>query len=513
MLAAALLPGPDPHAITSEVMLAPSIDHPLGTDELGRDVLVSIVHGIKVSLSVGFAAALGATVIGILVGSTAGFYGGITDLLFMRISEIFQVVPSFILAAVIVALSGPGLLQVVAVISLLAWPQVARQRRYRQLGADAQQRPALPVQCLVAVGVSRRRHLRDRARLQPARRCPRLGAQSAHDERQMSDNILEIADLTLSYTTRGRTVRALDGVSLFVGAGEAVGLVGESGSGKSTLARAALGLTPDKISRIKAGRISIAGRDVTHFSEDDWCGMRGDPVAIVFQDPLSYLNPVMRVGRQIAESISRHAPRLPVGARVQELLELVKLPAACARSYPHELSGGMRQRVLLAIAIACGPKLLIADEPTTALDVTTQAEILSLLQDLRTRLDMAMLLISHDLGIVASACERIYVMYAGRTIEWGSTAAVFETPAHPYTVGLLHAAHADRDSDGRFVTIPGDPPSTALAHAGCPFAPRCLHTMRECTTSMPGPVTLGSGGRQTVRCWLYRANADTEAAP
>jgi oligopeptide/dipeptide ABC transporter ATP-binding protein len=303
-------------------------------------------------------------------------------------------------------------------------------------------------------------------------------------------------------------VRALDAVSLSVGTGEAVGLVGESGSGKSTLARAALGLTPDKISRIEAGQIRIAGRDVTHFSEDDWCQMRGDPVAIVFQDPLSYLNPVMRVGRQIAETISRHTPRLAIGLRVKELLELVKLPAACAAAYPHELSGGMRQRVLLAIAIACRPRLLIADEPTTALDVTTQAEILSLLKELRGELDMAMLLISHDLGIVASACERIYVMYAGRTIEWGSTAAVFETPAHPYTVGLLHAAHADRDSEGRFVTIAGDPPSLAVAYAGCPFSPRCAYTMPECTVSMPGPVTLDTGGRQTVRCWRYRSGAE-----
>ncbi len=423
MLAVGLLPGPDPNAITSEVMLAPSIDHPLGTDELGRDVLVSIAHGIKVSLSVGFAAALGATVIGILVGSMAGFYGGVVDLLFMRISEIFQVVPSFILAAVIVALSGPGLLQVVAVISLLAWPQVARlmrgevmrikqlefvdavrclgvresailtargrtqrpgtgargrhpggrtghpagggaqllrpeQRRYRQLGTHAQQRPALPVQCLVAVGISRRRHLRHRARLQPARRCAGLGAQSAHDERQMSENILEIADLTLSYTTRGRTVRALDGVSLFVGAGEAVGLVGESGSGKSTLARAALGLTPAKISRIEAGRIRIAGRDVTHFSEDDWCAMRGDPVAIVFQDPLSYLNPVMRVGRQIAESVAATHLDWRLGPRVNELLDLVKLPAALRRVLSARAVGRHAPARAAGHRLGCQPKLL-----------------------------------------------------------------------------------------------------------------------------------------------------------
>ena len=319
----------------------------------------------------------------------------------------------------------------------------------------------------------------------------------------MSANILELADLTLSYRSRGRRVLALNAVNLSVAAGEAVGLVGESGSGKSTLARAALGLTPAGVARIEAGQIRIDGRDVTRYSEEDWCKVRGSPVAIVFQDPLSYLNPVMRVGRQIAESILRHTPDLEVGPRVRELLGFVKLPAACATSYPHELSGGMRQRVLLAIAIACRPKLLIADEPTTALDVTTQAEILTLLAELREQLHMAMLLISHDLGIVGQSCRRIYVMYAGRIVEWGPTSAVFETPAHPYALGLLHAANAERDGAGNFVTIPGDPPGVGVAPAGCPFAPRCARRMGECTRRMPGPVILDQASGHTVRCWLY----------
>jgi oligopeptide/dipeptide ABC transporter ATP-binding protein len=319
----------------------------------------------------------------------------------------------------------------------------------------------------------------------------------------MSANILELTNLTFSYTSRGRTIRALDTVSLFVAAGEAVGLVGESGSGKSTLARVALGLTPTQFARIEAGQIQIEERDVTRYSEDDWSKVRGHPVAIVFQDPLSYLNPVMRVGRQIAESIVRHTPELAVAPRVRELLELVRLPGVCATSYPHELSGGMRQRVLLAIAIACRPKLLVADEPTTALDVTTQAEILSLLAELRRQLDMAMLLISHDLGIVAQACERIYVMYAGRIVEWGSTSAVFETPAHPYARGLLHAANADRDSKGRFVTIPGDPPGVGVAPIGCPFALRCAHATSKCTEQMPPAVLLDQAAGHTVRCWLH----------
>ncbi|HJZ33713.1 MAG TPA: ABC transporter ATP-binding protein [Hyphomicrobiaceae bacterium] len=321
--------------------------------------------------------------------------------------------------------------------------------------------------------------------------------------------LLEIVDLSLSYRTRRRVVHALQAVNLSIADGEAVGLVGESGSGKSTIARAVLGLTPQPVARIERGSIRVAGRDVTHLTEDGWGDVRGQPIAIVFQDPLSYLNPVMRVGRQIAESVERHTPDLSVNARVRELLEQVKLPSSCAVSYPHELSGGMRQRVLLAIAIACRPKLLIADEPTTALDVTTQAEILALLKELRTQLNMAMLLISHDLGIVASACDRIYVMYAGRTIEWGRTASIFEAPAHPYTVGLMHAAEADRDRNGRFVTIGGEPPDLTGLHAGCPFAARCSRALDQCTETMPGSV--GLMPQHWVRCWLY--GAGQAAAP
>ncbi len=316
--------------------------------------------------------------------------------------------------------------------------------------------------------------------------------------------ILRHEDLVVSLRSRAAVVRAVNGASLSVGEGEAVGLVGESGSGKSTLARALLGLNPPRISRIEGGRIVIAGRDVTGLSEAEWEGMRGDPVAIVFQDPLSYLNPVMRVGRQIAESIFRHTPQLPVTERVGELLDLVKMPQGVAGAYPHELSGGMRQRALLAIALACKPRLLVADEPTTALDVTTQAEILALLRDLRQRLGMAMLLISHDLGIVASACERIYVMYAGRLVEWGRTQDVFGKPAHPYTQGLFEAARAARDQQGRFATIAGDPPNLALPTPGCPFAPRCAKVMEVCAQSMPEACPLGDeDSSHQLRCWLY----------
>jgi oligopeptide/dipeptide ABC transporter ATP-binding protein len=315
--------------------------------------------------------------------------------------------------------------------------------------------------------------------------------------------ILRVENLVVTLRSRGTTITAVNGASLTIGEGEAVGLVGESGSGKSTFARALLGLNPERVSRIEAGCIVVAGRHVTHLSEREWEGLRGEPVAMVFQDPLSFLNPVMRVGRQIGESIIRHTPEHRISQRVEELLDLVKMPTGVARAFPHELSGGMRQRALLAIALACKPRLLIADEPTTALDVTTQAEILALLRDLRARLGMAMLLISHDLGIVASACERIYVMYAGRIVEWGPTPQVFGAPAHPYTRGLFAAARAARDAQGRFATIPGNPPNLALQAQGCPFAPRCSEAMEVCAQEMPDPSSVTREAAHRLRCWLY----------
>lgn len=276
-------------------------------------------------------------------------------------------------------------------------------------------------------------------------------------EKSGAKPLLQTDALRVDYRSRNGNVTAVQDVSIIVREGESVALVGESGSGKSTVARAMLGLLPERIARVESGRIMIDGRDVTQLSSRQWEGMRGHPVAMVFQDPLSYLNPVMRVGRQIAESVERHDKGTrDVSTRVAELLDLVRLPPSVARSYPHELSGGMRQRVLLAIALGCRPRLLIADEPTTALDVTTQAEILMLLRDLRQRLGMAMLLISHDLGVVWEECERVYVMFRSRIVESGITQQVLATPEHPYTRGLIQAARAARNSDGRFATIEGE---------------------------------------------------------
>jgi oligopeptide/dipeptide ABC transporter ATP-binding protein len=317
-----------------------------------------------------------------------------------------------------------------------------------------------------------------------------------------ANNLVEVEDLSLSFVLRNRKLSVLEGLTMRIAQGESVGLVGESGSGKSTLARSLLGLLPQGITRVRRGSIRIAGRDVTHLSQKEWEKIRGRPLAIIFQDPLSYLNPVMRIGKQIAEGVFRHAPELDVGQRVRELLTLVKLPEAVIDSYPHELSGGMRQRALLAVALGCKPSLLIADEPTTALDVTTQAEILELLKDLRERMDMSMLLISHDLGVVSAMCDRLYVMYAGQVMERGSSAAIFQDPAHPYTNGLLRAAAAVRLENGMFSTIPGDPPSLAESTKGCPFQPRCSYAIERCAEeASPYQPVSDLDPAHLARCW------------
>jgi peptide/nickel transport system ATP-binding protein len=265
--------------------------------------------------------------------------------------------------------------------------------------------------------------------------------------------VLVIERLRVGFDVGGHIVQAVADASITVPDGGAVGLVGESGSGKSTLARSVLGLhsAPPKV--LQAQRFEVGGKAVDPADTKAMRGLRGGTAAMVFQDPLTYLNPLQRVGTQVSESLALHDPKANSGRRVAELLDLVKLPERVARSYPHELSGGMRQRAMLAIALGCRPRLLVADEPTTALDVTTQAEILQLIKALRQELQMGLLMISHDLGAIAEVCDEVYVMYGGKTIERGPRAALFESPLHPYTQNLLRAAQAARDEHGRFVTL------------------------------------------------------------
>lgn len=313
--------------------------------------------------------------------------------------------------------------------------------------------------------------------------------------------IVDVSNLELAYLRDGHRVPALRGVDLHVGSNQAVGLLGESGSGKTTLARALIGLLPARAAEITGGSIRIGGLDVTAYGERDWRRVRGSTVAMVFQDPLTFLNPVMRLDRQIAEGMSRSSGRLDTRRRAEELLDLVRLPREAARAYAHELSGGMRQRALLAMALVREPRLLIADEPTTALDVTTQQTILQLLADIRDEKGMALLFVSHDLAVISQVCSTVHVMYAGQVIETGSTQAVLRSPRHPYTQGLLRAAEISRDADGRFARIPGTPPRMTSRLHGCAFADRCARCHPACAV-MPDSAADPVDHTHRTRCWL-----------
>ncbi len=268
-------------------------------------------------------------------------------------------------------------------------------------------------------------------------------------------DILTLDHLRVAFDVQGHRVDAVSDASIRVPDGGSVGLVGESGSGKSTLARTLMGLLTTPPAVLEAKSFAVEGQSLQIGDHAAISRLRGNTFAMVFQDPLSYLNPLMRVGRQIKEAVRLHDGRAAVHHRISELLDLVHLPQRVARSYPHELSGGMRQRALLAIALACRPRLLLADEPTTALDVTTQMEILALLRELRRELGMALLLISHDLVSVAELCDEVYVMYGGRTIEHGPCREIFRSPSHAYTKSLLDAARAQRSGRKVLETRPG----------------------------------------------------------
>jgi oligopeptide/dipeptide ABC transporter ATP-binding protein len=305
--------------------------------------------------------------------------------------------------------------------------------------------------------------------------------------------LLSVRNLRTEFPTRSGLVKAVDDVSFDIGRGETLGIVGESGSGKSVTALSILRLVAQP-GRIVGGEVVFAGRDLLTASEGELRRIRGGSVGFVFQDPMTSLNPVMSVGDQIIETLRIHTELSKAEARVRavELLGLVEIPAAArrVRAYPHEFSGGMRQRAMLAVAIACRPALLIADEPTTALDVTVQRQILGLIKDLQRELSMALLLISHDLGVIAHMCERIAVMYAGRMVESGPTQEALAASSHPYTRSLLLCRPSAGTQPGRLVSIPGQPPDLADRIVGCAFAPRCPLVEPMCTEGRPDLIRL-----------------------
>ncbi len=320
----------------------------------------------------------------------------------------------------------------------------------------------------------------------------------------MSDALLRVDDLRVYFDTDAGESRAVDGVSLDIQPGETLGLVGESGCGKSITALSILGLVPSPPSRTLPGSsIRLRGEELVGAPGARLRQVRGAEIAMIFQEPMTSLNPVYRVGNQIAEAVRAHRQtgRANLRAEVLQQLERVGLPdpERARRAYPHELSGGMRQRIMIAMAIACGPSLLIADEPTTALDVTIQAQILELLDSLRRETGMALLLISHDLAVVSQVADRVGVMYAGQIVEEASTAELFRNPAHPYTEGLLRAVPSIDAPSERLVVIPGRVPSATRWPAACRFHPRCPYAWERCEAEEP--ALLDAGGAR-ARCWL-----------
>ena len=322
----------------------------------------------------------------------------------------------------------------------------------------------------------------------------------------MSEKLLEVKNLRVSYHTYAGEVQSVRGVSFTVNKGETVAVVGESGCGKSVTAKSIMRLIKTPPAEIKEGsEIIFDGEDVLQFNEKRLCAYRGGEVAMVFQDALAALNPTMTVGNQIIENLRHHTKlsKKEAKARAVELLRMVGIPQPESRvdQYPHEFSGGMRQRVMIAIALACEPKLLIADEPTTALDVTIQAQILELMNDLRKKLGMSIIMITHDLGVVAQMCEKIAVMYAGHIVEYGTTDEIFYNPQHEYTKGLINSIpKLNAEEKERLVPIEGQPVDLLNPPAGCPFAPRCKSCMKVCLNKMP-PKTELSDTHYTY-CWL-----------
>lgn len=322
----------------------------------------------------------------------------------------------------------------------------------------------------------------------------------------MSEKLLEIQDERLSFFTPAGEVKALNGVSFSMDAGDVLGIVGESGSGKSVTAYSIMGLTayPGKLI---GGTIRFNGHQIDKMTEKEFRQIRGNEVSIIFQDPMTSLNPVYTIGNQITEVIRLHTgkSKQEAEARAKELLELVGInePEKRLKQYPHELSGGMRQRVMIAIALACEPKLLIADEPTTALDVTIQAQILELMQELREKLGMSIIMITHDLGVVASMCEKIAVMYAGHIVEYGTADEIFYEPKHEYTKGLIKSIpKLNVEQTQRLVPIEGQPVDLLNPPAGCPFAPRCEKCMKICLREMPPKTELSD--THYSHCWLLQ---------
>ena len=316
--------------------------------------------------------------------------------------------------------------------------------------------------------------------------------------------ILEIEDLYVTYETDDAKVYAINGISLRLEEGKTLGLVGETGAGKTTTALSVMRLLPPKIGKIEKGRIILDGHDLGALKEGDMRLLRGETVSMIFQDPMTSLNPVINVGEQIKETIRLHMSiknNAELDRRVDEILQLVGISPKRKNEFPHQFSGGMKQRVVIAIALACEPKLILADEPTTALDVTIQAQVLQMMEELKQKLNTSMIMITHDLGIVAETCDDVAIMYAGEIIEYGSIEDIYESAIHhPYTIGLFDSIPDLTKKTERLNPIPGLMPDPTVQYSGCPFADRCPKRLDRCETEKP---SVYCEGKHLLKCHLF----------
>ena len=324
-------------------------------------------------------------------------------------------------------------------------------------------------------------------------------------ENNKSDILLNIEDLWVQYDTSEGTAHAVNGISFQLKRGETFGLVGETGAGKTTTALSILKLLPQKVGNIKSGKIEFEGKDLVKCSEDEMRDIRGSHISMIFQDPMTSLNPVLTVGDQIGEAIETHHPDLSadeIEERVDNVLQLVGIPASRKYEYPHQFSGGMKQRVVIAMALVCDPMLLLADEPTTALDVTVQNQVLDMMSSLKKELNTSMILITHDLGIVCQMCDNVAIMYAGEIIEIGTVYDIFdfEKPHHPYTKGLFGSLPSLQGDSKRLKPVDGLMPDPMDLPSGCKFHPRCQYCTEQCKSTIPAVF---SEGTHSIRCHLY----------
>ncbi|GED70509.1 dipeptide/oligopeptide/nickel ABC transporter ATP-binding protein [Brevibacillus reuszeri] len=316
--------------------------------------------------------------------------------------------------------------------------------------------------------------------------------------------LLEVKQLQTHIKTANGIVKAVNGIDLTVYAGETLGIVGESGCGKSITSLSMMGLLPKPMAYIESGRIVFGGRDITQLSEKEMRKLRGNEISMIFQEPMTSLNPVFTIGQQLSEPLKQHTrlSKKEIRYKIIEMLKSVGIPRAeqIIDEYPHQLSGGMRQRAMISLAMLCEPKLLIADEPTTALDVTIQAQILQLMKEIKQQKRMSILLITHDLGVVAEMCDRVVVMYAGQVVENADVRTIFHLPKHPYTRGLLASMPNANERKGELKSIPGSVPRPDELPQGCTFAPRCPQVIDRCLEERPPLLSLP---HQSCRCWLY----------